>query len=127
MDVPNKRYRLIIADAAVAESDLRSALIESGAGEVQLVDDERPIDRLVDDKFDVLVVVTKAPELPGLDTVRDLRRQQSDAKTWVTLAVANASAIPPAYLVGLAKAFGADQVVAVPIKDSDTIRITPPR
>lgn len=127
MDVPNKRYRLLIADATAAAYDLRTVLIESGAGEVQLVENERPVDRLVNDTFDVLIVATKAPELAGLDTVQALRRKHHDTKTWIALAVANASTMPKAYLVGLAKAFGADQIVPVPVKDNEPIRISPPR
>jgi len=109
---------LVIDDDPVLRRVITLALEKAGHSVLRCENGRKAIDFLEHEHADLLITDIIMPEMDGVETLRAARRLQPDLPI---LAISGGGSFDPADYLGIARAFGATDIMPKPFRPADLI------
>jgi len=109
---------LVIDDDPVLRRVITLALEAAGHSVLRCENGKKAVDFLEHDHADLLITDIIMPEMDGVETVRAARRLQPDLPI---LAISGGGSFAPADYLGIARAFGATEVLPKPFHPPELV------
>jgi len=109
---------LVIDDDPVLRRVITLALEAAGHSVLRCENGRRAIEYLTHEPADLLITDIIMPEMDGVETVRSARRLQPHLPI---LAISGGGSFDPADYLGIARAFGATDVLPKPFRPADLV------
>lgn len=107
---------LVIDDDPVLRRVITLVLEQAGHTVLRCENGRKAIDFLAHDRADLLITDIIMPEMDGVETVRAARKLQPDLPI---LAISGGGSFDPADYLGIARVFGATDILPKPFKPAD--------
>lgn len=111
--------RVLIVDDDAMVRDSFAVVLQGAGHEIAVAADGRKgLDLHAREPFDLIVTDIVMPEMEGIEMIRRLKRDSPDV---AVIAISGGARLEPSYHLNVARALGADETLAKPIKPRDLV------